>query len=135
MTRVRLVARAETRTSAVALSDDVAYVTGFSGRDFAYTEFLVRAYDLSKGRILFEDPSHRNPGSGAAGLDIAVSATKVYAVGLASDSGSADFLIRAYDRDATPPKRKLLTSTPKPHDEGVDPSRSPRTLASADPGR
>jgi outer membrane protein assembly factor BamB len=95
--------------SAVTSSDDVIYVTGISGQDFIYTEFLVRAYDLSKGRLLFEDRSHRNGIFGSAGLDIAISTTEVYAVGWASDSGSADFLIRAYNREAIEHKRKLLT--------------------------
>jgi outer membrane protein assembly factor BamB len=95
--------------SAVTASDDVIYVTGISGQDFVYTEFLVRAYDLSKGRVLFEDRSHRNGIFGSAGLDIAVGTTEVYAVGWASDAGSADFLIRAYNREAIEPKRKLLT--------------------------
>ena len=102
--------------SAVALSNDVVYVTGISGQDFVYTEFLMRAYDLSKGKILLEDRSHRKGGVGSAGLDIAVSATRVFAVGWASDSGSADFLIRAYDRQAIEPKPKLFTSIPKQHD-------------------
>jgi len=106
--------------SAVALSADVAYVTGVSGKDFAYTEFLVRAYDVSKGNILFEERSHRNAGSGSAGLDVAVSATRVYAVGWASDAGSADFLIRAYDRERIDSRRKLWTSNAKDRMEGID---------------
>jgi hypothetical protein len=99
----------------VALSDNVAYVTGLSGQAFVSTEFLVRAFDLSTGKMLFDDKSHRSAGFGAAGLDIAVSATRVYAVGWASDSGSADFLIRAYNPARIEPKRKLLTSIFRPY--------------------
>lgn len=106
--------------AAVALSNDAVYVAGLAGEDFTYTEFLVRAYDLSRGRILFEDRSHRSSGSGSAALDIAVSATRVYAVGWASDSGSADFLIRAYDRIAIEPKGKILTSIPRRRDNFED---------------
>ena len=95
--------------SAVDLSGDVAYVTGSSRQDFVYSEFLVRAYDLSNGTILLEDKSHRS-GSGSSGRDIAVGLTQVYAVGESSDGSSTDFLIRAYDRRAIERKGKLLTS-------------------------
>jgi PQQ-like domain len=95
--------------SAVALSDEVAYVTGVSGEDLGESEFVVRAYDLLRGRVLFDDRSHRSGGLfGSAGFDIAIGATHVYAVGRASDSGSSDFLIRAYDRTAVEPKLRLL---------------------------
>ena len=94
--------------SAVALSDEAAYVTGSSGQDSGQSEFVVRAYELSRGRVLFDDRSHSSGGFGSAGFDIAVGATHVYAVGQASDSGSSDFLIRAYDRIAVEPKLRLL---------------------------
>jgi hypothetical protein len=97
--------------SAVALSDDVAYVTGFSAQDFdgvESREFVVRAYDLSRGSVLFDDRSHRSGGQGSAGVAIALGATHVYAVGFASDSGPSDFLIRAYDRTAIEPRLRLL---------------------------
>jgi PQQ-like domain len=96
--------------SAVDVGNDVVYVTGTSGRDLSYSEFLVRAYDLSNGGILLEDKSHRSGGVfGSSGFDIALGITMVYAVGGASDRGSSDFLIRAYDRRAIEPKRKLFT--------------------------
>jgi PQQ-like domain len=94
--------------SAVDLSNDVAYVTGSSGQDFGYSEFLVRAYDLSSGSILFEDKSHRSA-FGSSGFDIAIGLTQVYAVGGTSDRGSADFLIRAYDRRTIERKGRLLS--------------------------
>ncbi len=94
--------------SAVALGDEAAYVTGFSGQDFGPSEFVVRAYELSSGTVLFDDRSHRSGGLGSAGFDIAIGATHVYAVGRASDSGSSDFLIRAYDRTAVEPKLRSL---------------------------
>jgi len=94
--------------SAVALSNEVAYVTGVSGEDFGESEFVVRAYDLSSGQALFDDRSHRSGGTGAAGTAIALGATHVYAVGWASDGGPSDFLIRAYDRTAVEPRFKLL---------------------------
>jgi hypothetical protein len=106
--------------SAVALSANVAYVTGLSGQDFEFTEFLVRAYNISNGNILFDERSHRNTGSGSAGLDVAVSATRVYAVGWASDAGSADFLIRAYDRDRIDSPRRLWTLQLQTPHEGID---------------
>ena len=106
--------------SAVALSANVAYVTGLSGQDFVFTEFLVRAYNLSNGNILFDERSHRNAESGSAGLDVAVSATRVYAVGWASDAGSADFLIRAYDRDRIDSPRRLWTLQLQTSHEGID---------------
>jgi PQQ-like domain len=96
--------------SAVDLGNDVVYVTGTFSSDFSYSEFLVRAYDLSNGDILLDDKSHRSGGSfGSSGSDIAISPTIVYAVGAASDRGASDFLIRAYDRRAIEPKRKLFT--------------------------
>jgi len=94
--------------SAVALSDEVAYVTGVSSEDFGESEFVVRAYDLSGGQVLFDDRSHRSGGTGAAGTAIALGATHVYAVGWASDGGPSDFLIRAYDRTAIEPRLRLL---------------------------
>jgi outer membrane protein assembly factor BamB len=97
--------------SAVALSDEVAYVTGVSGEEFGESEFVVRAYDLFRGRVLFDDRSHRSGGLfGSAGFDIAIGATHVYAVGRASDSGSSDFLIRAYDRISIEPRLRLLVT-------------------------
>jgi hypothetical protein len=95
--------------SAVDLSDEVVYVTGTSGRDFNYSEFLVQAYDLSNGDILLDDKSHRSSRFPSSGSDIAVGPTLVYAVGGASDGGSTDFLIRAYDRRAIEPRSKLFT--------------------------
>jgi len=94
--------------SAVALSDEAAYVTGFSGQDSGQSEFVVRAYEISRGRVLFDDRSHSSGGSGSAGFDIAIGATHVYAVGRTSDGGSSDFLIRAYDRIAVEPRLRLL---------------------------
>jgi len=97
--------------SAVALSDEVAYVTGVSGEDFGESEFVVRAYDLFRGRVLFDDRSHPSGGFlGSAGRGIAIGTTHVYAVGWVSDSGSTDFLIRAYDRTAVEPRLRLLVS-------------------------
>ena len=97
--------------SAVALSDEVAYVTGVSGEDFGESEFVVRAYDLFRGRLLFDDRSHPSGGFlGSAGRGIAIGTTHVYAVGWVSDSGSTDFLIRAYDRTAVEPRLRLLVS-------------------------
>jgi hypothetical protein len=98
--------------SAIALSDDVVYATGTSGQDFVSAEFVVRAYNLRNGKILLEDKSHRST-SGSSGFDIAVGSRQVYAVGGISDRGSADFLIRAYDRGAIEPKRKLFTKNQK----------------------
>jgi PQQ-like domain len=97
--------------SAVALSDEVAYVTGVSGEDFGESEFVVRAYDLFRGRVLFDDRSHPSGGFlGSAGRGIAIGTTHVYAVGWVSDRGSTDFLIRAYDRTAVEPRLRLLVS-------------------------
>jgi hypothetical protein len=97
--------------SAVALSDEVAYVTGVSGEEFGESEFVVRAYDLFRGRVLFDDRSHPSGGFlGSAGRDIAIGTTHVYAVGWVSDSGSTDFLIRAYDRISIEPRLRLLVT-------------------------
>jgi hypothetical protein len=105
--------------SAVDLDNDVAYVTGNSSQDFGFSEFLVRAYDLSSGNILFEDKSHRSSRP-SSGLDIAIGLTEVFAVGGASDGASTDFVIRAYDRRTIERKRKLLTSLLEQR-LGVDP--------------
>jgi hypothetical protein len=81
----------------------VAYVTGaFTG--FRSSEVLVRAYDLSNGSNLFEDRSHL--GRSSVGNDIAIGQSLVFAAGTATDGDSADFLVRAYDRDAIEPKGK-----------------------------
>jgi hypothetical protein len=89
--------------TAVALSEDVVYTSATSGQDFVFSEFVVRAYDLSRGNILFEDRSHRSPSTAGGASDIAVGSTQVYAVGRASGGGPSDFLIRAYDRKAIEP--------------------------------
>jgi outer membrane protein assembly factor BamB len=84
--------------SAVALSSNVVYATGYSSPLFRAFEVLVRAYNLSDGTILLEDRSHL--GRFSEGSDIAIGTRQVYAVGTASDNDSVDFLIRAYDRAA-----------------------------------
>jgi hypothetical protein len=90
--------------SAVALSDKAVYVTGVSDQDHLYSKFLVRAYDLFEGNVLFEDRSHRSGRYGYSEGSISLlGITHVYAVGRASDGGSEDFLIRAYDRKAIEP--------------------------------
>jgi len=95
--------------SAVALSDDVAYVTGVSAEDFGSKEFVVQAYDLFGGTVLLDDRSHPSGGPlGSAGRSIAIGITHVYAVGWASDTGSTDFLIRAYNRSAIEPRLRFL---------------------------
>jgi outer membrane protein assembly factor BamB len=91
---------------AVAVSDKAVYVTGYATQEDLWT-FLVRAYDLVSGQVLFDERSHESaPYGGSAGFAIALGITHVYAVGRASDGGSQDFLIRAYARQAIEPQRK-----------------------------
>jgi hypothetical protein len=83
--------------SALALSPDVAYVSG-AVTGFGGGEILMQAFDLTNGSLLFEDRSHG--GRFSSGGAISVGKSLVFAGGTASDGDSIDLLVRAYDRAA-----------------------------------
>jgi len=83
--------------SAVTASDSAVYVAGVSGKDFEYSEFLVRGYNLTSGFLSFQDRTQRAPSSRAS--DIAVAGNFLTVVG--SDSrnispANTDWVIRTY---------------------------------------
>ena len=83
--------------SAVTATDDAVYVAGVSGKDFEYSEFLVRAYDLTTGSVLFTERTQRGPSTNVS--DIAVSGTVLTVVGTSSRETSpsnGDWVIRSY---------------------------------------
>ena len=82
--------------AAVVLNDNVVYVAGNSGRDFDYTEVLVRAYDASAGNLLWDDRSHRGSGSSTA-VGLALGPRRLFVAGYTA----GDFLMRAYDARLT----------------------------------
>jgi outer membrane protein assembly factor BamB len=83
--------------SAVTASDDAVYIAGVSGKDFDYSEFLVRGYTLPNGSVLFHERTQRGPSSSLA--DIAVAGNVLTVVGTASRDTSppnGDWMIRSY---------------------------------------
>jgi outer membrane protein assembly factor BamB len=92
----------------VDVSNKAIYVAGFIGEDepFGKRDFLVRAYDLRTGALLFDDRSHSSFGSSAAA--IAVDRHRVFAVGYTvSETSNFDSLSRAYNvKDIEAPGRR-----------------------------
>jgi outer membrane protein assembly factor BamB len=91
---------------AVDVDSKAAYMAGVSGRDFVYSEVMLRAYDLKTGSLLLDARSHR--GLASVAVDIAVKGDRVFVVG-ADDAGGAltnrDFLVQAYEAKAI--KRRI----------------------------
>jgi hypothetical protein len=90
---------------AVTATDNAVYVAGVGGKDFEYSEFLVRGYNLTNGAVTFHERSVRAPSSSAA--DIAVAGNFLTVVGTASRDTSpsnGDWVIRTY-RIANPLRR------------------------------
>jgi hypothetical protein len=78
---------------AIAANRDAVYVVGSAGRDFQYSEVMVRAYDTTGGALLWDDRSHRNLTSAA--VDVALGLNRLFVAGYTTGVRS-DFLIRAY---------------------------------------
>src|SRR5262249_25682411 len=83
--------------NAVTATDNAVYVVGVGGKDFEYSEFLVRGYNWRKGAVIFKERSERAPSRSAA--DIAVAGNFLTVVGTATSDTSpsnGDWIIRAY---------------------------------------
>jgi len=79
----------------IVMNERAVYVGGTSGRDFVYSEMLVRSYDSATGTLLWDDRSHRS-GSSATAVDMALGKNRLFVAGQASGVG-IDFVMRAYD--------------------------------------
>jgi outer membrane protein assembly factor BamB len=79
----------------VATNGRVVYVAGAYGQDIEFQEIMVRAYDATTGRLLWDDRSHRSGRpTGASG--IALGPNRLFVAGFAW-SPTLDFVVRAYD--------------------------------------
>jgi hypothetical protein len=81
---------------AIVLNENTVYAAGSAGQFFGNSEFLVRAYDVADGSLLWDDRSHAS--TETAAVDLALGKFRLFVAGYTSDgSTDADFLIRAYD--------------------------------------
>jgi PQQ-like domain len=83
--------------SAVTATEEGVYIAGVGGKDFEYSEFLVRGYNLTTGSILFQERTQRGPSTSVGGISVAGAILTV--VGTSSrETGPAngDWVIRSY---------------------------------------
>ena len=80
----------------IAAQDGQVFVSGFAVDAAGNADFVVRAYALDTGAVLWQDRFDSGPDDEA--FDVGVSAGRVVACGLATASdGSSDWIVRAYD--------------------------------------
>jgi hypothetical protein len=81
---------------AAGINTDTVFVAGDAGQDFGNSQFLVQAYDVLTGHLLWDDRSHSSARTTA--VDLAVGKFRLFVAGYTTNSTTnADFLIRAYD--------------------------------------
>jgi outer membrane protein assembly factor BamB len=81
---------------AAGINTDTVFVAGDAGQDFGNSQFLVQAYDVLTGHLLWDDRSHSSARTTA--VDLAVGRFRLFVAGYTTNSTTnADFLIRAYD--------------------------------------
>jgi outer membrane protein assembly factor BamB len=81
--------------AAVDLNSEAVYIAGSSGKNFEYSEAMVRAYDAGGGSLLWDARSHRSLMSAA--VDVALGRNRLFVAGYTTTGTSTNFLIQAYD--------------------------------------